>query len=100
MLDVFIGGFFSALKIPPICWDNYLGERKVGFCPKLSCGGGMRGERGSLKNYVQMPGNAGSHRVPNTPDLQLISCCICYRHHCHSLAVALTGEGTQASTSF
>lgn len=71
MLDVFIGFFFSALKIPPICWDNYLGERKVGFCPKLSCGGGMRGARGSLKNYVQMPGNAGSHRVPNTPDLRL-----------------------------
>lgn len=60
----------------------------------------MRGAGGSLKNYVQMPGNAGSHGVPNIPDLQLISCCICYQHHCYSLAVALTGEGTQAGTSF
>lgn len=48
--------FFPAFKNHPIHWNDYLGERKGGFCPKLSCGGGMRGAGGSLKNYVQMPG--------------------------------------------
>lgn len=59
------------------------------------------GAGGSLKNYVPAtPGNTGSHRVPNTSDLRLISSCICYQHHYYSSAVALTGEGTQAGTSF
>lgn len=74
--------FFPAFKNCPIRWNDYLGERKRGFCPNLSCGGGVWGAGGSLKNYVPAtPGNTGSRGVPNTSDLQLISCCICYQHH-------------------
>lgn len=94
-------GFFPAFKNHPIRWNDYLGKRKGEFCPKLSCGGEMWGAEGSLKNYVQTTSNTGSHGVLNTPDLQLVSCCICYhQHRYYSPAMALTGEGTQAGTSF
>lgn len=62
--------------------------------------GGCGEQEKVLKIACKNASKTRSHGVPNTPDPRLISCCICYQHHYYALTVALTGEGTQASTYF
>lgn len=57
--------FFPTFQNHPIGWNDYLGEGKWRFSPKLSCRGGVWGAGGSLKTCVQMPHNAGSHGTLN-----------------------------------